>query len=204
MIPMVETITRILKINKGYLSAEDIKRNNICASAVRKMEKQKIIEKVDRGLYMDTRLCPDKHLIIQRKYHNGIFSHLTALYFHGLSDRVPLVYDITYPSNQRVPTIKNKATVKCPEIRIFRTKKEHFELGATQAETIEGNTVRLYDAPRSVCDSMKHIDRLDRDLVLTALKRYARNPENDTELLLEYAKTFGIHEQIIICLEMLT
>lgn len=36
------------------------------------------------------------------KYKNGIYSHNTALYFYGMTDRTPLQLDMTFPSNNRV------------------------------------------------------------------------------------------------------
>ena len=36
------------------------------------------------------------------KYKNGIYSHNTASYFYGTTDRTPLQLDMTFPSNNRI------------------------------------------------------------------------------------------------------
>ena len=39
---------------------------------------------------------------MEEKYKNGIYSHNTALYFYGMTDRTSLQLDMTFLSNNRV------------------------------------------------------------------------------------------------------
>ena len=76
-------------------------------------------------------------------------------------------------------------------------------LGVCETETASGMKVKVYDAERTLCDCLKNIDRLDRDLVLTALKRYVKGGERDSAKLLEYATTLKIRDMVYRYLEVL-
>ena len=76
-------------------------------------------------------------------------------------------------------------------------------LGVCQTETASGMKVKVYDVERTLCDCLKNIDRLDRDLVLTALKRYIKGGDRDSAKLLEYATALKIRDMVYRYLEVL-
>ena len=60
------------------------------------MQEKKIIKKVSVGIYIDTNKIEDNYYVFRLSMPNVIFSHMTALYFHGLSIKEPNgIYDIT-------------------------------------------------------------------------------------------------------------
>jgi hypothetical protein len=63
--------------------------------------------------------------------------------------------------------------------------------------------VKVYDIERTLCDCLTSIDRIDRDLVITALKRYAKSPTRDVAKLLEYATEFNIRNMVFRYMEVL-
>jgi hypothetical protein len=86
----------------------------------------------------------------------------------------------------------------------FYSKTKYAKLGITQAETPYGQLVTVYDAPRTICDCMRNIGKLDKDLVLTALKRYLKDPAGDKAKLLEFATVFKIRDVIVRYMEVLS
>ena len=44
--------------------------------------------------------------LLQRKYGRGIYSHDTALYLLGYSDRIPAKYTMTFPKGYNAPSLK--------------------------------------------------------------------------------------------------
>lgn len=44
-----------------------------------------IIEKLDNGIYLDVNKFPDFYYVLNLNLPGIIYSHMTALYFHGLS-----------------------------------------------------------------------------------------------------------------------
>ena len=45
---------------------------------------------------------------MQRKYGRGIYSHDTALYLLGYSDRIPAKYTMTFPKGYNAPSLKQE------------------------------------------------------------------------------------------------
>ena len=58
-----------------------------------------MIEKVGNGIYIDSSKIEDNYFVFSLELPNIIYSHMTALYFHGLSIKAPDdKFDITVPN----------------------------------------------------------------------------------------------------------
>jgi hypothetical protein len=84
----------------------------------------------------------DELLSISKRSAQIIFSHETALFLHGISDRTPFEHTITVPSNY-TPSAVTKAACK-----IYYIKPELFELGKTLLKTPAGNEEDIYGGYR--------------------------------------------------------
>jgi hypothetical protein len=192
------TALTLLESNNGYLSAKMAVENGVSTVALKRMAERSEIERVAHGLYVGVDVIPDPFFIAQYRCPRGIFSHETALFFHGLSDRTPFQLMMTIPSGW------NTRLVSSDDVMIFYCKPAYAKMGATEAVTPYGRTVSVYDAPRTICDCLRNVDRLDKDLVLTGLKRYLRDPSNDKTNLLKYAELFKIRDLVMKYLEVLS
>jgi hypothetical protein len=85
----------------------------------------------------------------------------------------------------------------------FYSTPRYMNLGICEVETLSGVKVRAYDIERTLCDCLRYVDKLDRDLVLTALKRYVKSNKRDSSRLLEYASTLKIRDIVYRYLEVL-
>ena len=81
--------------------------------------------------------------------------------------------------------------------------------GATIIASVEkikspwDNEIKVFDVERTLCDCIKYIDHLDRDLVLTGLKLYLKSEQKDSIKLMAYAKQLKISDKINQYLEVL-
>jgi len=185
----------------GYLSAKEARKRGVENNALRRMAKRGLIDRVAHGLYVGADVIPDPFIVAQRRCPKGIFSNETALFFHDLSDRAPLQMMMTIPSGWNTRLLSKTEN---GEIMFFYTKPQYASLGTVRAVTLFGNSVTVYDAPRTICDCLRSIERLDKDLVLTALKRYIKDRSTDKAKLLEYAATFKIQSKVMMYLEVLS
>ncbi|KRN63736.1 type IV toxin-antitoxin system AbiEi family antitoxin domain-containing protein [Pediococcus inopinatus] len=55
------------------------------------------IEKIDRGIYIFPGYLLDEFSLISQKFSRGVFSLVSALIIHNLTDEMPLHYDLTFP-----------------------------------------------------------------------------------------------------------
>ena len=162
-----------------------------------KLCKENKIHRVARGQYILPEELQDELLSISKRSDQIIFSHETALFLHGISDRTPFEHTITVPSDYTVSAaIKN-------ECKIYYIKPELFDLGRTTLTTPAGNEVPVYDLERTICDMIRSRNKVGTETFLAALKLYAASPKKDLNKLHSYAKKMRVANVLRQYLEVL-
>jgi len=192
-----DKVFTLLNEQNGYLMTREAKKKGIENKVLQRMTDRGLIERVAHGLYVDAKIFPDPFIIAQYRCPKGVFSHETALFLHDLSDRDPIKITMTIPSgwNTKLLTDDN--------IFFFYNNPKKIRIGICEVETASGMKVKTYDSERTLCDCLKNIEKLDRDLVLTALKRYIKDGKRDNVKLLEYASALKIRDMVYRYLEVL-
>ena len=196
--PQEDIVISMLKNNKGYLTAKAARENGVQNYALQRMEGRGLIERAARGLYVGADTIPDTFAVAQYRCPKGVFSHETALFLHDLSDRMPMQLMMTIPSGWNTRLLRDDG------IMFFYSAPKYARLGVVDIETTAGLTVMAYDAERTLCDCLRSVHKLDKDLVLDALKRYMKKPGVDKAKLLEYAAVFKIRDLVLKYMEVLS
>ena len=161
-----EKILNLINNNNGLVKTSDVTAKNINKMALSRLVHKGMIERIARGLYMDSNNIEDSYFIFQYKCPKAIFSHETALYFHDLTDRTPIELMVTVPSKYNSRLLKNS------EYKFSYIKDELYELGKTKVKTPYGNEVYCYDIERTICDIIRDKNKIERYQLTDALKRY--------------------------------
>ncbi len=193
----IETVYSLLREHGGYMTSEKARKSGVDKNTLQRMAERGLIERVAHGLYIGADVFPDPFFIAQYRCAKGVFSHETALFLHDLSDRNPLRLMMTIPSGWNTPLLTDE------NIRFFYNKPAKMSLGVCEMNTPSEMPVRAYDVERTLCDCLRNIDTLDRDLVLIALKRYVKSGNRDNAKLLEYASALKIRDVVFKYLEVL-
>ncbi|MCL2627493.1 MAG: type IV toxin-antitoxin system AbiEi family antitoxin domain-containing protein [Oscillospiraceae bacterium] len=193
-----ENVSYVMEQTRGYLTSEDARSFGIDNKTLQRMASSGKIERIAHGLYINSDVFPDPFFVAQYRCPKGVFSHETALYLHDLSDRNPLRLMMTIPSGWNSKLLSDKNMV------FFYSEPERMNLGISEIETPSGVIVIAYDIERTLCDCLRSIEKLDRDLVITAIKRYVRKNICDNAKLLEYATVFKIRDVVYRYLEVLS
>ena len=188
----------LLNDGGGYLTTKAAGEKGVGPPTLTRMAERGLIERVARGMYVGADVIADPFFVAQYRCPQGVFSHETALFFHDLSDRTPSQLMMTIPSGW------NTRLLSSGDMMFFYTKPKYMGLGARETVTTYGKSVMVYDAERTLCDCLRSVDKLDKDLVLTALKRYMKDPAGEKAKLLEYAATFKIRDIVLRYMEVLT
>ena len=162
-----------------------------------KLCKDTQIQRFVKGQYILPDNLYDELLSISNRSEKIIFSHETALYLHGISDRTPFEHTVTAPSDC-IPSAIIKA-----ECKVYYIKNELFELGKTKLKTPAGNFVPAYDLERTICDIIRSRNKIGTETYISALKLYAANPKKDLNRLNSYAKKMRISNVLRLYLEVL-
>ena len=132
----IEIIESIMKMNNGYITSKELDNYGIHRMYLNNMWKKGIIEKVANGIYIDSKKIEDSYYVFSLSMPNVIYSHMTALYFHGLSIKAPNdKYDITVRKNYNSSHLKNH--------EVFYVSDDIYELGLTEVETPMGKILNM-------------------------------------------------------------
>lgn len=191
-------IQNLLLRNKGIITAKDISKNNIARQYIKNMIDKGELEKVSRGVYLDPNVIEDEYFTLQSRYSKVIFCNETALFLHGMSDRIPLIFDVTLPNGYNISKIK-----KSNILNIYRSNKKIHELGLTVVLSPHGKKLRVYNIEKTICDIIKNENKVDKQVFIDAIRLYARKKDKDLSLLNEYSKILKVEKLVKIYLEML-
>ena len=180
----------------GVITSKEVTAAGIHRSELQKLVKSGDIYRFGKGLYVNNHVWEDDFYLLQQKYRKGVYSHDTALYLLGYSDRTPAKYTMTFPKGYNCPSIKQA------NILVKRVVPENYDFGVIEVKSPSGNTVRIYDLERTLCDILRGSGS-DIQLVTTAMKRYANSKERDIHKLLKYAEQLRVKPKVIRYMEVL-
>ncbi len=184
-----EKIIEILNKNNGIITSQMLSDRDIPSIYLTRMVKQGKLQRIDRGIYSTEEVVLDEYYFLYQKNQRAIFSFSSALYLHGLTDRIPYQMEITLPSSYNSSHINEDVT-------IHKVIKKYYSLGRIIKKTMFGNEVACYDIERTICDLVRFRDRIDVEIFKKALIGYKNHPERDYQKLRQYAQTMGISKQI--------
>ena len=183
-------LDRLLEEMNGYIRLVDAQNEGVSKYYVLDYVRKNEMEKVAPGIYISSDAWEDRLYSIQLKNRKIIFSHETALYIHNLSDREPFSPLVTVGRGYNAKHLKDNGVV------VHTVRQEWLELGLTKEQTFTGNTVRIYNKERCICDIIKNKKRTDIQVLQTALKSYFSDSEKNIHTLMEYANIMGISDKV--------
>ena len=191
----IEIIESIMKMNNGYVTSKELTNLGVHRMYLNIMKEKGMIEKVGNGIYIDSNKIEDNYFVFSLELPNVVYSHMTALYFHGLSIKAPdNKYDITVPNNYFNYKLKNH--------NVFYVDKGIYDLGLTEVVTSQGNKVKAYDIERCICDIIRSKNRMDLGYVKYAIREYIKRKDKDLIKLSKYADEMGIKGEVMNYMEI--
>ena len=192
-----DKILKYARENNGYITTKEAEDLRVNSTFLSNLVNDKKIERVGTGIYKLPNYPIDNFYILSKSSKNMCYSHATALYLHNMSDRIPLVYDVTVPYNYSGSLLNNK------NVSLRYVKDDIFELGMIDIKTINNLTVKCYDLEKTLCDIIKDKNRMDKEIYSKALKEYARSKDKDILKLVKYAKKLDIEDEVVELMEVL-
>ncbi len=193
----LEKLEKLIRKQHGTVLSSDLDLYDIPRIYLQMMVSEGKLERVERGIYVSIDSIEDELFSMQTKYPKLIYSHETALYFHGLSDRTPFEYSASVPSGYKVVgSVANR-------FKIYYIKKELHELGVEMIKSSHGNPIRIYNVERTLCDLIRSRNRIDIQILNDALNRFVKLKSMDNLILMDYAKKLKVESVLKRYLEVL-
>lgn len=192
-----EQILSIAKNNNGMITATQVTEAGIPRRCLTECVNKSVLYKAQRGVYVLPDIWEDEMFILQYKYPKGIFSFETALYLHGLTDRTPLSFTMTFPKGYNISAAKNNG------VNTKIVNVENYELGLSEMNSPCNNKIRVYDTERNLCDIVKGKNVCDIQVVNSAMKSYVKSKDKNINKLFEYAEQLKVKSKIAYYMEVL-
>ena len=186
-----------MKQNNNMITTAEAMELGFTRSLISGYVKRGLLERIRHGVYLLPDAVHDDMYTLMLRSDKIIFSHDTALFLNGLSDRTPFMHSVTIPSDSSLP-----GSVK-EECSCYYVKPELHKLGMITKVTTFGNEVRCYNAERTLCDILRSRNRLDEEMVISAIKNYVSSENKDLSLLSEYAAVFSVDKVLRRYMEVL-
>lgn len=180
--------------NKGIIQVSDIVAEGISRQYAIRYLQDNGYERVAKGVYLAPDAWQDDLYVISLQYKQVVFSHDTALYLLGLSEREPVCFTVTVPRGYKVnyngfsPLEKVTATLN------------RYLIGIDKAVTPYGHIVPCYNAERTLCDLFRgETEVQDKQF---AVREYLKGSKNIPRLM-EYAKILHVERKVKQYMEVL-
>ena len=193
----IDKIIQLAEEHNGYISAHLLTKNNIARVYLSQMVETNQLVKVTRGLYMLPDYFEDEFYKYQFTNKTAYFSLETALYLHGLNNRIPTTYQLFVPNHYNGNLQKNK------NIELVYVNPTILDLGSIEMDSPYGNKIKTYDIDKTICDMIKYKSRVDSEIFSNALKEYVKLKNKNINHLIFYAKKMNIEEEVRKYMEVL-
>ena len=192
-----QIIMNKIKENNNAITTAQVIELGFSRAILSKYVKEGLLERSRQGVYILPDSVHDDMYTLTLRTDKIIFSHDTALFLNGLSERTPFEHTVTIPSNAVL------SDVLMEECNCYYVKPELYELGIVIKKTTFGNEVRCYNAERTICDLIRSRNRMDEETVIGAIKNYVAYKGKDLNRLAVYAEKFRVSKILKQYMEVL-
>lgn len=197
MILKTELIEQLLAEKNGFLKTSDVVAAGVSKEYFYQYAKKVGLEKVAHGIYVSPDAWPDEMYLVGAQFPKAVFSHETALYLHDLAEKEPLPLTVTVPAKYNNPLLTQKG------LNIIYVKSEWYGMGISEAVTLGGHTVKVYDRERTICDIIRRRSEIDIAAFTFAIQQYAKGRGKNLPKLMDYAGKMHIERQTREIMEVL-
>lgn len=185
--------------NNGTITTESALDNGIYKDLLKELIVKEEIVRIAGGLYGLPNEEIDEYLYFTHRVPNGVFSHETAAYLHGLTTRMPLYYVMSVKTGDNVSRI-----TKIKDNIVFKYNKSDFQsIGKTIIKNPFGREVPVFDKERTILDFIKDKNRIDSQVFSETLKSYFESNDQNLLKLTQYAVKMNLEKQLKLYTEVL-
>ncbi len=157
--------------------------------------KEGIVTKIRNGVYASTDSLATTMVDIDKIIPGGILCLWSAWAVYNLTTQIPNAYYVAIEKKRKIilPTY--------PEFILSYQSENQLELGQTKME-IGGFNVKIFDKERSVCDAIKHRNKIGIDVMAEIVQTYLRGDNRNIDKLYRYARQLRVATSLKKYLEL--
>ena len=115
----------------------------------------------------------------------------TALFHYDYSDRNPAEWNIMIDKN----VSRSRTNIDYPFVKAYRVEPSLVTLGETKGQ-IDFVDVRIYDRDRTICDVLRNMNKMDKEIFNKAIHGYVKDPKKTYPILWSMQKCCGCKREL--------
>ena len=180
----------IAEQNNGIVSSGEAIAAGIARRELSEAVERGELIRIARGVYALPEAWEDEFVLAQHRFARGIFSHETALYLHGLTDRAPDAMTMTFPRGYNTRNARDAGI----DARTVTTGL--YPAGTAEVGTPYGNAVAAYCPERAICDLFRSTSSPDLQLDIPSIRAYLSSEGRNTVRLMEYGHLMKVEAKV--------
>jgi predicted transcriptional regulator of viral defense system len=168
----------------GMVRPRDIEVIGIPREYLLRLHGQGKLNRTSRGIYsLPNAAITERHSYaeVAKRVPEAVLCLLSALAFHGITTQNPASIWIALGKGARKPAILS------PSLRVVRLTEPSLSAGVEKLP-VEGITVRVYSAAKTVADCFKFRNKIGLDVAIEALKDSLHQKKATVNEIYRYAK----------------
>ena len=187
---MRKELVTLAQMNNGMVSSGEATAAGIARRELSEAVERGELARIARGVYSLPDAWEDEFALAQHRFARGVFSHETALYLHGLTDRVPDAMTMTFPRGYNTGNARDAGI----DARTVTTVL--YQAGSAEVRTPYGNAVAAYCPERAICDLFRSTSSPDLQLAIPSIRAYLSSEGRNTVRLMEYARLMKVEAKV--------
>ena len=188
----IENIRRSFAEYDYIMTTAQLNRDKLYYRDIQELLEKGFIEKIRRGYYHWIEdYGRSEVVIINRLFPDAVLCMETALFYYKYSDRNPAEWNIAIDKNASRQRLK----IDYPFIKAYRIEPSLLSLGETGGK-IDFEKIRIYDRDRTICDVLRNMNKMDKEIFNKAVQNYVKDPKKNISNLMEYAKVLRVQKRV--------
>ncbi|MDZ4710659.1 MAG: hypothetical protein SH818_19820 [Saprospiraceae bacterium] len=180
---------QLFEEHNGIVGVQELLQHGLSYYHLNQLLADAVIVKLKRGVYKWAASETNELAEVARIVPKGVFCLLSAAFHHGLTTSIPAEHHLAIPDEQKV------ALPDYPPIKRYYWNKTPYALGITTVE-VAGGQIKIYDLEKTVCDVIRHRNKLGFEVLKEILKNYLDRKDRNLHRLHEYSKALNIFNKV--------
>ena len=188
----IKALRKLFRDHDYVMTTAELKAAKLYYADIQRLLEEGLIEKVKRGYYhwlddFDGR----EIIVINRLFPDAVLCMDTALFYYRYTDRTPPEWNLAIDKN----VSRQRTKIDYPFVKAYRMEPALLPLGETKGK-IDLADVRIYDRDRTICDVLRNMNKMDKEVFNKAIQSYVKDSKKNIPNLMQYAKELRVQKRV--------
>ena len=188
----IKALRKLFRDHDYVMTTAELKAARLYYADIQRLLEEGLIEKVKRGYYhwlddFDGR----EIIVINRLFPDAVLCMDTALFYYRYTDRTPPEWNLAIDKN----VSRQRTKIDYPFVKAYRMEPALLPLGETKGK-IDLADVRIYDRDRTICDVLRNMNKMDKEVFNKAIQSYVKDSKKNIPNLMQYAKELRVQKRV--------